>query len=255
MTRREGWLAPAVTLAFLAVWEGMARAGRIPALFFPAPSTIGGALLDMMASGRLWPHLLATLRRMAGGMVLGGIPGLLLGLGTGWSRRLRALLDPVVAALHPLPKITLLPLIMIILGIGESALMVVVAFAAFFPLLISTAAGVRQIRPIYFEVAENYGARGLRVFSHVVLPGSLPLVMSGLRLALNSAMLVAISVELVAAQEGLGALAWFSWQTLRTRDLYATLVVTAALGVVTNAALQGLSGRLLPWQGQALQER
>jgi ABC-type nitrate/sulfonate/bicarbonate transport system permease component len=115
-------------------------------------------------------------------------------------------------------------------------------------MLINTAAGVRQIHPIYFEVAENYGARMIQVFARVVLPGSLPLVLSGLRLALNTALLLAIAVELVAAQEGLGAMIWFAWETLRTEELYATLAVAAALGIGFNFVVQRLTTKLVPWQ-------
>jgi len=176
------------------------------------------------------------------------MPGLVLGLAMGSSSRLRTVLDPLVAALHPLPKIAVLPLIMIIFGIGEASKVVVIAIACFFPMLLSTAAGVRQIHPIYFQVAENYGARLLQVFTRVVLPGSLPLVLSGLRLALNTALLLAIAVELVAAREGLGSMIWFAWETLRTEDLYATLATTAALGISFNLVVQRLTAKLVPWQ-------
>jgi len=193
-------------------------------------------------------NIAATLSRVFVGLALGAMPGLVLGLAMGSSSRLRTVLDPLVAALHPLPKIAVLPLIMIIFGIGEASKVVVIAIACFFPMLLSTAAGVRQIHPIYFQVAENYGARLLQVFTRVVLPGSLPLVLSGLRLALNTALLLAIAVELVAAREGLGSMIWFAWETLRTEDLYATLATTAALGISFNLVVQRLTAKLVPWQ-------
>jgi NitT/TauT family transport system permease protein len=165
----------------------------------------------------------------------------------GWSRSLRAALDPLVAAVHPLPKIAVLPLIMIIFGIGESSKIVVIAVGTFFPMLINSMAGVRQISPIHFEVAENYGASPFKVLTRVIIPGSLPLVLAGARLALNIALLLTIAVELVSAREGLGEMIWFAWQTLRTEELYASLVVIGALGVTFNLLLQALSQRLVPW--------
>lgn len=246
--RLDRWL-PVITVAVvLTMWEWQVRVGRIPALFFPAPSTVASTLVRLLTGRVLPPNLAATLLRVFVGLALGGIPGLILGLVLGWSRQLRAIIDPLIAALHPLPKIAMLPLIMIIFGIGEASKVVVIAVASFFPMLINTAAGVRQIRPIYFEVAENYGARMLQVFARVVLPGSLPLVLSGLRLALNTALLLAIAVELVAAQEGLGAMIWFAWETLRTEELYATLAVAAALGIGFNFLVQRLTNKLVPWQ-------
>jgi len=232
----------------LAIWEWQVRIGGLSALFFPAPSTIARTLARLVTSGELETHLSATLSRLFLGFALGGLPGLILGLAMGWSRRLRAIIDPLIAAAHPVPKIAVLPLIMIIFGIGESSKIVVVAVAVFFPMLINTMAGVRQISPIYFEVAKNYGASLFKVLTRVVVPGSLPLVLTGTRLALNTALVLTIAVEVVAAQEGLGEMIWFAWQTLRTEELYATLIVIAALGISFNLILQRLTARLVPWQ-------
>jgi NitT/TauT family transport system permease protein len=247
------WAVATIAVLLLA-WQFLARLGRIPSLYYPAPTDIASSLARMVEEGRMWRNLAATLRRVGAALLLGGLPGWVLGLCMGWSRRLRAALDPLVAALHPLPKITLLPLIMLVMGIGEGARVVAVAMASFFPMLISTAAGVRQIRPIYFEVADNYGARGLGVIRDVVLPGSLPMAFSGARLAMNSALVVAVSVEVVASDVGLGALVWFAWQTLRTSELYAALVVIAMLGVLLNALLQRVSQSALPWHHEGQRE-
>jgi NitT/TauT family transport system permease protein len=246
--RLERWLPAAIVTVALAGWEWRVRTGGLSALFFPAPSTIALTLARLVTSGELATHLSATLSRLLLGFVLGGLPGLILGLVMGWSRRLRLVLDPFIAAAHPIPKIAVLPLIMIIFGIGESSKIVVVAVAVFFPMLINTMAGVRQISPIYFEVAENYGGSLLKVFIRVVGPGSLPLVLNGVRLALNTALVLTIAVELVAAQEGLGEMIWFAWETLRTEELYATLIVIAALGISLNFLLQRLTAHLVPWQ-------
>ena len=186
--------------------------------------------------------------------MLGGIPGMVLGLLMGWSRRLRIVIDPLIAAAHPIPKIAILPLIMIVFGIGESSKVIVVAVAVFFPMLINTMAGVRHIHPIHFEVAQNYGAGLIKVFTRIVVPGSLPMVLTGARLALNIALLLTIAVELVAAQEGLGAMIWFAWQTMRTEELYASLIVIAALGIGFNLLLQSLTKHLIPWR-VGLEER
>jgi NitT/TauT family transport system permease protein len=139
---------------------------------------------------------------------------------------------------------------MIIFGIGESSKVIVIAMAAFFPLLINTAAGVQQISPIHFEVAKNYGAKLTKIFTRVIFPGSLPLMLTGLRLSLNFSLLVAIAVELVSAQKGLGAMIWLAWQTLRTEELYVSLIVTALLGIFFNFFLQRLAVYLAPWKAE-----
>jgi ABC-type nitrate/sulfonate/bicarbonate transport system permease component len=246
--RLEWWLPAVIVAVALTVWEWQVRSGGLSALFFPAPSTIARTLIRLLTNGELAVNVGATLSRLLLGFALGGLPALILGMAMGWSRRLRAVVDPFIAAAHPVPKIAVLPLIMILFGIGESSKIVTVAVGVFFPMLINTMAGVRQISPIYFEVAENYGASLFKVFTRVVVPGSLPLVLTGARLALNVALLITIAVELVAAQEGLGEMIWFAWETLRTEELYASLLVTAALGIGFNFLLQRLAARLVPWQ-------
>jgi len=242
------WLSTAVVLLPLAGWEWLVRSARVSPLFFPAPSAIALTLLQLLKSDKLAINLAATLSRVFLGFVLGAVPGLILGLIMGWSHRLRVFIDPFIAAAHPVPKIALLPLIMIIFGIGESSKVAIVGMAAFFPMLINAMAGVRQISLIHFEVAENYGASLIKVFTRVVVPGSLPLVLTGARLALNAALLLTIAVELLTAQKGLGVMVWFAWQTLRTEELYASVAVTAALGISFNLLLQRLAVHLVPWQ-------
>jgi NitT/TauT family transport system permease protein len=246
--RQELWLPPLILAVLLLVWEVGVRTGLVPALFFPAPSTIGRTVLRMLGSGALLADLRATLGRLSLGLLLGGGAGLLLGLIMGWSRRLRVIIDPFVAAVHPIPKIAILPLIMILVGIGEASKVLVVAVATFFPMLISTMDGVRQISPIHFEVAESYGASTGNVFTQVVVPGSLPLILTGTRLALNTGLVVIIAAELVTARQGLGSAIWMAWETLRTEELYAVLLVTAVLGFGFNRFLQYLTQRAVPWQ-------
>jgi ABC-type nitrate/sulfonate/bicarbonate transport system permease component len=246
--RLEWWLPASMFAAAMLGWEWLSRSGRLSPLFFPAPSVITLTLVRLVLSGKLASNLAATLTRVLLGLALGGFPGLILGLMMGWSQRLRLIIDPFIAAAHPVPKIALLPIIMIIFGIGESSKVIVVGVAAFFPMLLNAMAGVRQISPIHFEVAQNYGASPLKVLTRVIVPGSLPLVLTGARLALNSALLLTIAVELVAAQKGLGVMVWFAWQTLRTEELYASVAVAAILGASFNLLLQRLTAHLVPWQ-------
>jgi len=248
--RLRSWLPALIVLCTLTVWEWSVHSGRLSALFFPAPSVVVMTIVRLLRSGELVTHTRATLLRVVFGLVLGGVPGLLVGLAMGWWRPLRDALDPLVAAVHPLPKIAVLPLIMIIFGIGESSKVVAIAVGTFFPMLINSMAGVRQLSPIHFEVAENYGANPLQVLTRVVIPGSLPLVLVGARLAVNIALLFTIAVELVSAREGLGEMIWLAWQTLRTEDLYASLAVIGALGIVFNLLLQFLAKRLVPWHAE-----
>jgi NitT/TauT family transport system permease protein len=249
--RTIGWLRPVVSwtavLAVFLTWEALSNAGLISRIFLPAPSRIFGFLLESFANGKLPAAAASTLGRISAGFVLGAVPGITLGWAMGWSARLRKLMDPVIAALHPIPKIAIFPLIMFIFGIGELSKVVAIAITAFFPLLINTIAGVRQINPVYIEVARNYGASRLQTALNVILPGSLPMVLAGVRIALNTSLVVAIAVELLAARQGLGVMIWFAWQTLRVQELYAALLVIALIGIGFNLLLQAVSRRLAPW--------
>jgi ABC-type nitrate/sulfonate/bicarbonate transport system permease component len=244
----ERGLTALITFAFAITWELAAYVGWLSSLFFPPPSVIVATFFRLIINNKLVDHGGMTLWRVFLGLLLGGIPGLILGLIMGWSPRLYRLLNPFMAATHPIPKIAILPLVMIIFGIGESSKVVVIALTAFFPLLINTAAGVQQISPIHFEVAKNYGADLTKIFTRVVFPGSLPVILTGLRLSLNFALLVTIAVELVSAQKGLGAMIWLAWQTFRTEEIYVSLVATALLGIFFNVLLQRMAAYFIPWR-------
>jgi ABC-type nitrate/sulfonate/bicarbonate transport system permease component len=235
-------------LVVLAAWEAAVRMGMLNALFFPPPSLVFRTIVRLTASGELPGHVAISLQRAVLGFVLGAGPGVLLGLCMGWSRRVRAAMEPLVSATYPVPKVALLPIVMLIFGIGEASKIVIVAISAFFPAVINAMTGVIGINPVYFEVAVNCGARRWKTFTRVVIPGSLPLVFAGLRLSLGMALLLVVAAEFVAARTGVGAMIWLAWQTLRTENLYAGVVTWAVLGVVSTEAMRRLEGRVIRWR-------
>lgn len=239
---------PALSVAgFFLAWELLARAGLLSRIFLPAPSIIFAFAVQSTLKGELPAALGTTLGRIAAGFILGGTAGLTLGWAMGTSTRLRRLMDPFIAALHPVPKIAIFPLILFLFGLGETSKIVTIAISAFFPMLINTIAGVRQINPLYIEAAQNYGASRWKTIRSVILPGSLPMALAGMRIALNTSLVIAIAVELVGARRGLGVMIWFAWQTLRIEQLYATLFVIALVGIASNYLLEWASRRLAPW--------
>jgi NitT/TauT family transport system permease protein len=137
---------------------------------------------------------------------------------------------------------------MIIFGIGSFSKSLVVAVAAFFPIVINTMAGVRETSRLHFEVARNYGASPWQMFRHVILPGSSPMILAGVRLALNVSLSITTAVELIIGQEGLGAMIWLSWQTMRSEELFAAIFCLALIGVVFRIMVNFAAGLLIPWQ-------
>jgi NitT/TauT family transport system permease protein len=234
-------------LVLLLVWEIAVLTGLLDKRFFPPPTRVAVVILEMAISGELFLHVASSLRRIALGFVLGSIPGILLGLLMGWSRGIRAFFDPIVAALYSIPKISLLPLLLIIFGLGEASKVVVVAIAGFFLVLISTSHGVMRIDPVLIQAGRNCGARGLNLFARVILPASLPSIFTGLRLSLGMSLLIIVAAEFVAADQGIGYLIWISWSTLAVGKMYAGLVTISMLGLLFTSGLDRLGRFLMPW--------
>jgi ABC-type nitrate/sulfonate/bicarbonate transport system permease component len=246
----DWWPAPVVVVAAAVLWEGLSRAGWISKLYFPPPSVVFATWTKLVTRADLLGQTGLTFSRLLRGLVLGGVPALVFGWIMGWSRRTRAIADPLVAAAHPIPKIALLPLLMVIFGIGELSKTIAISIGVFFPLLINSMTGVKQISPIHFEVARNLGVSAPRMLFRVVIPGSLPIVLAGFRVALNVGLLVTITTEIVAANRGLGARLWLGWETFRPEEIYAVLLMLAAGGLAMNAFVQWLTRRLVPWRSE-----
>ena len=234
-------------LFLLLVWEALVQFNLLDYRFFPPPSTVAQLFAQMVGSGELWRHLSISLWRVLAGFAVGVLPAIGLGLLMGWFRSIYAFFDPVIAAIYPVPKIALLPLFLILFGLGETTKIVTVAVAVFFVVLITTVNGVRLIDPVLIEAAQSYGARGWRLFSKVILPATLPAIFTGLRLGLGVALLVIVGAEFVAANRGIGYLIWMSWSTLAVNKMYVGLVTIAIIGLLSTSGLERLRRWLMPW--------
>lgn len=236
-----------VWLVMLAAWEAFVRSGLYSGLFLPAPSRIASALAEMFRDGTIAEHLGFTLGRIVFGLLGGAGAGVLVGLAMGMSHRARRLFDPIVAALHPIPRLAFFPLLIVLFGIGELSKLAAVSLGSFFPMLLNTVAGVRAMNPVHLELARNCGATRRQMFLHVLLPGSLPLMLTGLRLSANVAFHATIGVEMVGSRIGIGSLLWLSWQTFRIDRLYATLAIVAMVGIGLAAFIRWVTTRAAPW--------
>jgi NitT/TauT family transport system permease protein len=243
-------LLPLVSLfGILFLWELCGRLGLLNPLFFPVPSLIVLAFFQMLAEGEIQKNLTITLFRVFTGFMIGTIPGITIGLLMGASDKLRQLLDPIVAATYPIPKLAIFPLLMVIFGIGELSKIMAIAIGCFFLTLINAMAGVRNINKVYFEVAKNYGASRRQLFFRVMLPASLPMIFTGIRIALGMSLIVVVGVEFVSANYGIGALIWNAWQTFEIEKLYVGIFICAVLGILFTLALKKMEQYLIPWVG------
>jgi NitT/TauT family transport system permease protein len=235
-------------LALLLLWEVAARVGWIDVRFFPAPSKIFQTMLQLIENGQLWIHLKASMYRLFWGFLWGGIPALILGISMGLSRTLRAVMDPLVSATYPIPKSAILPLILLIFGLGEASKVVMVAIGLFYPILINTMAGVLEINKIHFDVSKNFNAGRLQVFRTVALPGAMPLIMTGVKLGVGMGLILISLAEMVGAKSGLGFMMWNAWEILSVETMYVGLIVIAALGILFTIILNEVERYLVPWK-------
>jgi NitT/TauT family transport system permease protein len=232
----------------LVLWEVLVQFGILDKRFFPAPSSVVNTFTTLVTNGELWKHLQASVTRILIGFALGAIPALLLGITMGLFRWPRAFFSPMIAALYPIPKIAILPLIMLIFGLGEPSKWVIIAIGVFFLVLYNTMAGVMNIPNIYLDVGKNFGANRAQFYWTIALPGALPLIFTGVKLAAGVALLIIVAAEFVGAKTGIGYLIWQSWQTFSVETMYVGLIVIAVLGYLVSLAMDELEHFLIPWR-------
>lgn len=242
----SGTLISPVVVAL--AWEMLVAVGILPPSYLPPPSQLGPHLVELLAGGELWRHLSVTLYRLGLSFVLAVIPAVLLGLSLGISRGLRLALEPILISLYAVPKIALLPLIMLVVGVGERALIFTSTLTGFIQMTVSTTGGVLAVDRSVLEAGKNYGATGWRLFRYVLLPSALPDIFTGMRIGLGLTLVLVIAVELTAAQEGLGAFLWIAGQTLSAKNLFSTFVVIGVLGVALTYGLERIGNWLMPWR-------
>lgn len=243
------WLMSIVSVALvLAAWEGAARAGWVPPLFLPAPSAVAAELVQLVRSGELARSLALSLTRIGLGLLIGAASGFIIGVLVGISRIAEALLDPLIALTYPIPKIAVLPLLVLWLGIGEASKVAVIAVGVFFPVCVNTITGVRNTDPLLVRAAVSLGATRWQVIRKVVMVSALPTVFAGLRLATGMALLLVVSAEMIAASAGIGFLVLHAGDLMLVTRLIAGVVVLSILGITSTWLIKTIERLAVPWR-------
>jgi NitT/TauT family transport system permease protein len=241
-------------LFLLGLWELSAQVHVIDTRFFPAPSAIFAVLGQMVqpsvqfAAGEVETHLGISLARIVIGFMIGTVPAIIIGLAMGLFSPVRAMIQPLIDATFPIPKVALLPLFIMIFGIGENSKYAIIATAVFYLVLINTVAGVRNIETIYLDVGKNFHASRLMMFTDIALPGALPMIVTGIKLGMGVALLVIVTAEFVGAKSGIGYLIWTSWQVFQVEKMYGGLIIIAVVGFLTAGLLSWLERVIVPWK-------
>jgi len=248
--KRDVAIPLVASVAVLALWEALVRAGALRASFFPPPTEVARTLVALAGGRELWGHIGATVARLGAAFLLALVAGTILGLAMGWWGAVRMAADPLVRLLFPIPSIAFFPVVIYYLGLNEMGLVITAAITPFLlPLIVVQAsAAVGGLDRTLLDAGRHDGAAGGRLFTRVILPAALPPLFVGYRLALGVGLIVTVAAELVMGKGGLGGFLWHSWQILRIDDMYAALVLIAGLGVLVTYGLEAVAERLMPWQ-------
>ncbi|NLU10991.1 MAG: ABC transporter permease [Tepidanaerobacter acetatoxydans] len=238
------FLSPSLLLV---LWELFARWGLIDVRLFSSPVMIFKTMIPMLYSGELLYHTLISAQRILLGFIAGAVPGVVLGLSMGLFPPVRASLMPMVAVTFPIPKLAIMPLILIIFGLGETSKIFTIAIGVFYLVLINTMAGVLNIDEIYLDIAKNFGASPFQFYTTVAFPGALPMIFAGFKLGMGTALLLIVAAELSAAKAGVGWMVWRAYDMFDIEKMFVALITMAFLGYIFSCLLDIAEKIVIPW--------
>jgi NitT/TauT family transport system permease protein len=219
-----------------------------PNLFLPSLRDVLLTLVKMTMDGEIVKHTLGSLERAAVGLLLAEVLAIPLGILLGWFPRVERYLDPLFVALRNLSVLAILPLFVLFLGIGEVSKIAVISFGCFFPQLINTIEGVKNVDPILVKAARSMGLSPFGIFIKVVLPGSMSYIIAGFRLCASISLLILVGAEMLGAEYGLGYMIYHYQQAYMIPKMYAGIIIMVLIGVLVNGLIAKLEKRLTIWQ-------
>ena len=239
--RRRSLIRAAITLTVAAAcYEGVAYSGYFPRVLLPTIQTIAGTLFSMLADGTMLQHAGATLYRVLVGFALAVGLGLPLGILMARFKPVENFFLPLVSALMPIPSFALVPMFMMWFGIGNTTTILIVFYAATFPMLFNTWSGVRSVNPLWLRAAGAMGADEKRMFWKVIIPGAFPFILTGMRQAFLRCWIAVVGAEMIAASDyGLGWVIFDAKEFLQTDVMMASIVVIGVIGFVFERVVFG----------------
>jgi ABC-type nitrate/sulfonate/bicarbonate transport system permease component len=238
-------------IAFLLIWEAIYRAGYVDPLFLSSPSSIVAAGADMVRTGTLWGHLKVSATEFVLGVGLAVIIGIPVGLVTGWYKGIRTITAPFISFGYATPRVALLPLIIIWLGIGLWSKVGLVFLSSVFPILLNVQAGTRATDALLVRAARAFGANDRQVFRTVVLPESVPYILTGVRLGVGHGVVGVVVAELYAGNAGIGYLIGSAGAVFQTSKVFVGIFIVGATGLALMSLLTRLEARFDRWRPEA----
>lgn len=246
------YMAPVVVFASLAIlWELAARFSLYNSLILPPPSDAFRALIRLWASGTLFTDVIDSASRYIPGYVLGATAGIAVGAITGTFASLRLLLNPLFNYLRSIPPVTLIPLALILFGIGDMSKVAIVAWSCFFPLWLNTHIGTQRVPTEYLRAASIYRMPTIRQIFKVRLPASLPLIVSGLRMAIATGIFALVAAEMFTASSGIGFRIIYSHQLFNTDEMIAMVLLLGIIALMLDKLMATAAKALSKWEKEA----
>ena len=239
-------------IGVVALWYGIRASGYINLSLIPAPHQVAARFVELLLHEGLLFDVYASARRVFFGVTLGILAAVPVGFVLGWYRGARTLADPMINFFRALPPIALIPLVIVYFGVDELAKLVILFYAAFFSGVIVMYEGVSQITPLYIRVARTLGADEFEIFRKVIIPLTLPHILTALRVALGVTWATLVASELIAAQRGLGAMIQNASTYFLLDTIYVGIICIGCIALLMDTILRRISARLLVWQERAV---
>lgn len=246
--RPFNWLGWSSFALLLLVWELGSRATPKLQLYFPPVSRIIAALGEALAAGTIVQHGLITLGRFAQGFLLAALLAVLAGVLLGYFRALHSLLATLIELLRPMPSVAIIPVAILLLGIGDGMIVSVTVYASLWPILINTIDGVRSVDVTLIDTGRTFGLSSWRILRQIIFPAAAPYIVTGLRIGLSIALILVTTAEMIAGSKGLGFFILDEERAMNSANMYAGIVVVALLGYALNRLFLLLETRAMSWR-------
>ncbi|RXZ79885.1 ABC transporter permease [Paenibacillaceae bacterium] len=240
-----------VIVVLMVIWEVAPRAGVVNITFFPPLTEVLRTWWQLLLSGDLMDHTIASLSRSLGGFALAILVSIPLGLAIGWWKPVSEYLNPFLELMRNTAALAILPVFILLLGLGETSKVAIVFYACAFPLLLNTISGVKNVDPLLIKSARSMGLNAISLFRKVIVPASIPTIFVGIRQAGASAILVLVAAEMVGATSGLGYLIQYAQFSFLITEMYAGIITISVIGLIVNFLLVSLEKRLTGWKQSA----
>jgi NitT/TauT family transport system permease protein len=247
-SRQLNWMGWLVFVGLVLIWEFAARWHAPLQLYIPPVSQIIASLAQVLASGEIAGHVLTTLARFLSGYLIAAVIAVTAGVILGFFPLVYSLLETLIEFLRPMPSVAIIPVAILLLGIGDGMIVAVTVYASMWPILINTIDGVKNIDPLLVQTGQTFGLGRWRLLKSIILPAASPYVVTGLRISLAITLILVTTAEMIAGGKGLGFFILDEERSLRNGNMYAGIILVSLLGYLFNRLFLLLEGGVMRWR-------